>query len=507
MASVYKRKYTSVVNGKKVKKQSRCWYIKYRDANGIERRVKGYMDKTATRQKAADLVKAAELEHSGVVDKYVEQRKVPLARHLDDFHAGLLAKGNTADYAKTVVTRVKKVFEDCGFVFWPDITSSKVQNAISNMRKSVKVAEVAQKNGKKVKVSRNKDLGPVSAQTRNFYLQSVRQFAKWMVQDGRAGESPVQHLRNISVKTDRRHDRRSLEPDEIRRLLEATEAAPERYGMTGQQRALLYRLAVETGLRRNELKSLKRESFDFDACTVTVEAGYTKNGDEAVLPLRPDTAALLKDALATKLPSAAVFKVPVKAAQMLKKDLAAADIPYVDEAGRYADFHSLRHSTGSLLAASGAHPKVVQAIMRHSDINLTMSRYTHIFRGQESEAVAGLPDLSLPSQAKAENTATGTDDRVVHADQRRWEKSTPQLTPKSTPRSTPAAFSGVNRMSSVGSGLSQNRPERESRKSRSDKNLSSKCPHMSPICKGEKEKANGRIRTDNHWFTKPELYR
>jgi hypothetical protein len=43
--------------------------------------------------------------------------------------------------------------------------------------------------------------------------------------------------------------------------------------------------------------------------------------------------------------------------------------------------------------------------MRHSDINLTMSRYTHIFRGQESEAVAKLPNLGVPRKA----IATGTD--------------------------------------------------------------------------------------------------
>lgn len=48
--------------------------------------------------------------------------------------------------------------------------------------------------------------------------------------------------------------------------------------------------------------------------------------------------------------------------------------------------------------------------MRHSDINLTMSRYTHTLRGQESEAVAALPDLSLPSKKKEKAAATGTDD-------------------------------------------------------------------------------------------------
>jgi hypothetical protein len=46
-------------------------------------------------------------------------------------------------------------------------------------------------------------------------------------------------------------------------------------------------------------------------------------------------------------------------------------------------------------AASGVHPKVAQVIMRHSNINLTMSQNTHIFRGQKSEAITKLPDLSF----------------------------------------------------------------------------------------------------------------
>jgi hypothetical protein len=89
---------------------------------------------------------------------------------------------------------------------------------------------------------------------------------------------------------------------------------------------------------------------------------------------------------------------------------------YQDEAGRYADFHSLRHTTGSLLAATGTHPKIAQSIMRHGDINLTMSLYTHTLRGQESEAISKLPDFSTPSREKQKNLKTGTEDMNVTCD-------------------------------------------------------------------------------------------
>ena len=47
-------------------------------------------------------------------------------------------------------------------------------------------------------------------------------------------------------------------------------------------------------------------------------------------------------------------------------------------------------------------------------IDLTMSRYSHVFAGQEADAVAALPDLGLPVAEKAK--ATGTDGRVATDD-------------------------------------------------------------------------------------------
>ena len=130
-------------------------------------------------------------------------------------------------------------------------------------------------------------------------------------------------------------------------------------------------------------------------------------------PLRPDMAVELKHLFKGKIPNVKAFggtrkQLTKRTSDMIKADLEDAGIPYVDDADRYADFHSLRHTTGSLLAASGVHPKIAQSIMRHSDINLTMSLYTHTLRGQESEAIENLPDLSLPSIGK--QRATGTDD-------------------------------------------------------------------------------------------------
>jgi len=399
MASVLRQSYTvKDKNGKRIGKKSAFWYVDYKTADGTRKRVKGFRDKAATTQLAADLERKAELARRGIIDRYAEDRKKPLKQHLEDFHQSLLAKGNTVGHAKQTSSRAGQIISQCRFAMWTDISASKVQRCLADLR--------------------DKEDG-LSAGTSNAYLQAIKQFCRWMVQDGRAAESPLAHLSRINAKIDRRHERRALEPDEMRKLLATTVTGPRRFGMEGRERALLYRVAAETGLRANELRSLNVSSFDFEACTVRVTCSYTKNRNKAEISLRPDTTAEVKSFFAGRLPDVKAFggthkRLTKTTALMLQADLFDAGIAYVDDAGLFADFHALRHTTGSLLAASGVHPKVAQSIMRHGDINLTMSLYTHTLRGQESEAVKSLPDLSIPSSESL--SATGTDGKAVEAD-------------------------------------------------------------------------------------------
>jgi integrase len=170
---------------------------------------------------------------------------------------------------------------------------------------------------------------------------------------------------------------------------------------------------VETGLRASELRSLIRASFDLDsdAPTVTVPAAHAKNRRRDSLPLRESTAAMLRQHLATKAPATPAFYLPTKynMATMLRADAKEAGIELTDPVGRVLDFHSLRHTTGTWLAAAGVHPKVIQRIMRHSTITLTMDRYTHAFKSDEVAALDTMPDLTEPTRQRA----TGTTDMDV----------------------------------------------------------------------------------------------
>ena len=403
------------------------WYVEFRDHNEPPRvrRLPAFASKAASEEMGRNLVKLVayhrgsggqtdpaltrwlaglpvrtreKLASIGLLDRERAGAAKMLTVHLDDFTAALRAKGTSEFHVDVVTGRVRRIIDGCGFKHYVDIKASKVQAYLNDLR-----------NGTEVKRG-------ISAQTFNFYLSALKQFCRWMMKDRRATESPVAHLDVLNVRTDRRHDRRSLTTDELRRLIESAAAGPDREGMTGLERAMLYRVAVETGLRANELRNVTAGSFDLGSQqpTVTVEAAYSKHRRQDVLPLRAALVAALRIFLANKLPDAPAFRMPTdrkKAARMFRADVEAAGIAYRNDDGLYADFHGLRHTFVTNLANGGVHPKVAQALARHSTITLTKDRYSHTLIGEQADALDLLPDLDRPAEQTMRTT--GTEGREV----------------------------------------------------------------------------------------------
>jgi site-specific recombinase XerD len=399
MASIFRQKYTvKDETGKTIRKQSKYWYIDYKTADGTRKRVKGFKDKAATAQLAAKLEREVEQAQIGIIDKYKDHQKEPLSKHLDDFKTSLLSKGDTEKHARLVYNRAKAVIESCSFVRMSDMSASKVQKYLAERRR-----------------------GGLSIRSSNFHLQAVKQLGNWLVADRRMAENPLAYLKGQNPQTDIRHPRRALTVEELTRLIETTAKSPKDHKMSGRERATLYKLAATTGLRANELATLTWRSFDLSSAKphLNVLAGYSKHRRVDIVPLRVDIAAELATWKSEQNAGddAKVFADfnPNKGADMLKKDLARAEIEYVDAAGRYADFHALRHSLASLLNQSGVSPKVAQALLRHSTISLTMDTYTHIGLHDERAALDSLPKLpsvqgDTSDKDREVARRTGTDD-------------------------------------------------------------------------------------------------
>lgn len=212
-----------------------------------------------------------------------------------------------------------------------------------------------------------------------------------------------------------------LRPDEV-----------ERREQAGRERALLYAVLVTTGLRKGELAALTVGDVVLDAPQpfVVLPGADAKNGQRATLPLRADVADELRawvDAKAEAVcrqrvgvagvavppADAPLFDVPTGLVRILDRDLAAAGIPKRDDRGFTVDVHALRHTFATHLVAAGVAPRIAQAALRHSSLELTMQLYTDPRLLDVAGALAALPALPTAGSTAEAARATGTDDAVA----------------------------------------------------------------------------------------------
>ena len=384
--------------------------------NGRRKRVPLCSDYKRSSQILAKLIGDAVQRKHGIGDPYEEHHARPIIDHLDEWEADLLARGNTLSHAKLTVGYARQALAACKFIMIPDINASKLQAHLADLKKAGK-----------------------SVRTTNAVLQGCKQFVRWLMQDQRTGSSPLAHLKMGNMKLDQRHQRRELQAEEIRRLLASARYGPERRGLSGPDREMLYRVGMATGLRASELVSLTPQSFDLSSSTptVTIEAQRAKNRRRDTLPLQADLAERLRTYLAGRPVGATIWRKNsakhFSGVDLIRFDLeqaratwiAEAQTPeerekregsdflaYQDSDGRFADFHCLRHTFISVLVRANTPPKVAQRLARHSTITLTMDRYAHTALHDIASAVQALPTYAeeVGQEEAQQARKTGTDD-------------------------------------------------------------------------------------------------
>jgi integrase len=216
-----------------------------------------------------------------------------------------------------------------------------------------------------------------------------------------------------NVKADPRRNRRALTPDELARLMDAARNTPGRpqtnqgeadvqsikrpaERLSGRDRADLYAFLAGTGLRKGEVERLRIADLDLDAAVpvVRLSAAITKNGDDAIIPLRSDLIVMLRHHFEGRKPTDPVFNVPTDLIKRFHSDCRRAGIAHRDDRGLVVDVHSLRTTFNTWLSKSGVPPRVAQHLMRHSDINLTMGVYTDPRLFDLQAAVESIPSVA-----------------------------------------------------------------------------------------------------------------
>lgn len=211
----------------------------------------------------------------------------------------------------------------------------------------------------------------------------------------------------------KRYEIQPLNSEQIQQFLTAAR---------GNRLEALFVLALATGMRRGELLALKWPDINFSAGTLQVRRILTHmpaklNGKGGYVEAEPKTE---KSRRSISLASFALEHLKQHRVRQLEEKLKAGpvwkdnDLVFSSTLGGHLHtsrilftqfkqllkkaglpdirFHDLRHSSATMLLSLGVHPKVVQEILGHSQISMTMDIYSHVLPTMQREAMSKLND-------------------------------------------------------------------------------------------------------------------
>jgi len=333
--------------------------MRVRPTDPIIYRSTGKRDKSVAQKITDEWFRQMEREAYGlasVTGKEKTAAEKPLLTHLQTYLHERSLLGLNDRYTLQIESKLKRLFEECG---WQYIRH--IDKASFNAWRTVEACKL-------------------SPHTLNEYLGAVSGLLKWMIRNDYMTVNPLEGVGCISKKKWEKDSPRALSQAEMSALL----------SVCGLRRTV-YMTAVLTGIRFGELKQLRVSDLVLDSETpgIKVRSTISKNGKERWLPVCGELLELLREIKASRSAGQNVFVMPKW--KTLQLDLKRAGIPQRDEEGRKVSFHSFRHTFCTAHLAAGTAPRVVQALMGHSDIKLTTGNYTDTAQLPLAASVNQLP--------------------------------------------------------------------------------------------------------------------
>jgi integrase len=356
------------------------WSFVFRDAAGVVRRRSAKTkDLRIAREALAATLHEVEQQKAGHVDRFAETRTQPLAELVNAYKAHLEAADSAPRYVDNVARMLRQFLAFTKVASVPGTHVADAERFLATIRDKH------------------------SAKTRDHHASALRSFGRWIERTGRWDRDPFHGLVVKTAKDKNRVFRRtSFRFEEAELLVEAVWARHEAeralcgtpthqgYEELVRDRQVLYWFTLTTAFRANECASLRWEDLTLtgNKLAVRLSGQFTKNGDDALVPLQPFVAEALKQMRARRSAvqmrrgtgpvqeTDLAFHVPSKIAEIVRKDAAFAGlIPQRGVTSRRVDFHCLRKSCARILIELNVHPKVIQQTLRHADIRLTMDLY------------------------------------------------------------------------------------------------------------------------------------
>lgn len=349
------------------RKGSSKWYGEYTDSTG--RRVQKSTRTTIKRDAQAILAKW-QTESNNHRHGIAVAHDATIDTLLNEY---IKYVGKSEKYLDASEQSIRRIIDACGMIYPRDIDRIAVETTVRQFKTPV---------GE-----------PISLRTQGSYFTAIKSFTRWLVNLREAlPRDPLAGIKRPNPERDRKRKRRYLLPEEW-------------HWLSKTPNSVIYETAIATGLRASELRSITANSLQDDH--IYVDGRHTKNGDPAKQYVSRD----LLERLAKSLP----LEIPIRTADLFRQDLQAArelwlvTKPKKKPAGflepthshETLDFHALRHTCGAWLAIAGVSIKVIQSVMRHSTITLTLDTYGHLLPGEVRDAAERLSVILSQSCARS----------------------------------------------------------------------------------------------------------
>jgi len=235
--------------------------------------------------------------------------------------------------------------------------------------------------------------------------------------------SKIRNVMSLSFNHGRRHEicdhnpiqwvrqsaKRRTAPD----ILTSSEVQSLLANLRGRERTLVL-LAVTTGLRRSELFALKWKDVDFHAKQIHVTRSIVQNvvglckteSSQKPVPAHNDLVEALREwhgQTPYQSSESWVFASPVNqgrwpylAQQIMRRHI----LPVARKLGitKRIGWHTFRHTYSTLLRSTGAELKIMQELLRHSTIRVTLDTYTQAVTAEKRTAQAAVVALLFPEK-------------------------------------------------------------------------------------------------------------
>ncbi|MBO0780688.1 MAG: site-specific integrase, partial [Ktedonobacteraceae bacterium] len=182
----------------------------------------------------------------------------------------------------------------------------------------------------------------------------------------------------------------------------------------------LLTLAIATGMRRGELLALRWSDVDFAGQCLYVRRTVTRIGSKGLVKglveSEPKTESSKRRILLPRFVLEALHLHRERQAQMrsLTEDWQDHDLVFSGKQGRYIEvtdlrfhfkkllrkaglpdirIHDLRHSAATILLEMKVQPKLVQELLGHSNIGITMDLYSHVLPSMQRKMMEDLDDF------------------------------------------------------------------------------------------------------------------